>query len=245
MDSASPRRVTVRFGLSAPRRPRTGTPSHGPPTPAARGHLPVADTVASRRRPRRPSTERAARTGRAPSLGDSARRSVRRSIASLAAFLPRAVIVVGPPPCRPSRRSSPEALHECNVLFRRHRGAERRPRRLLRPHRVHLRGHRLRRRPRQHLALPGRRLRERRRRVHPAVPGRAADRRHPAALPRLRDRAPLARLRPRRLAPLQALDRVHRLVAGAHRPDHRAVLRADPGLGHELHDLLVRPALGR
>src|SRR5690625_6738937 len=47
------------------------------------------------------------------------------------------------------------------------------------------------------------------------------------------------------LAALPPLDGVHRLVAGAHLRDHRLLLRADPGLGAELHGVLGRRALGR
>ena len=125
------------------------------------------------------------------------------------------------------------------------RDPAREPRRLLRTHCLHLRGDRLGGRSGQHLALPGRGLRERWWRLHPALPGGPADRGHPAAVPGLRDRASLARLGTGFLAALPPLDGVHRLVAGAHLRDHRLLLRADPGLGAELHGVLGRRALGR
>ena len=126
----------------------------------------------------------------------------------------------------------------------RHEGTDR-PRSVLEQDRLHHGRDRLSRGPRQHLALPLRRLRGRRRGVHPALPGGAAGGGHPAAAARLRRRPLPARLRPAVVRAHLPQARVDRLVAGRHLRHHRRLLRRDPGVGHPVHRLLLHASVGR
>src|SRR5699024_3793326 len=159
---------------------------------------------------------RAVVAARAPFAPARSTRTAPPAVGSGAEPLSGTALPLAPTSCPPSRGGYPQLpphstpseanLERIDPAPTSRRDPAREPRRLLRTHCLHLRGDRLGGRSGQHLALPGRGLRERWWRLHPALPGGPADRGHPAAVPGLRDRASLARLGAGFLAALPPLD---------------------------------------
>src|SRR5690606_18899212 len=98
--------------------------------------------------------------------------------------------------------------------------------------------------PREHLAVPLRRLRERWRGVHPPLRRRAADRGTAVPAARLRPRPPLPRLGAA-VVPARAQGRRGPgLVAGGHLLRDRGLLRGRDRLGGAVHVVLPRQGVG-